>query len=239
MAVRVRWPRSFAEAVNLLRDEMWPVATLLLVGLLLLGFGLLAEEVLEGDTAAFDRSILLAMRSAGNPADLIGPPWLQEMARDVTSLGSLAFLGFVLIAGVGYLLLVSKTALAAFMGLAVLGGELLSTILKISFDRPRPDIPHATRVFTASFPSGHAMLSAVTFLTVAALLTRVHADQRVKTYFLALAVFLTVAVGLSRVYLGVHYPTDVLAGWSVGSAWAILCWKISIWLEERHTVDSR
>lgn len=239
MAVRVRRPPPFAKAVKLLRHEMWPVATLLLVGLLVLGSGLLAEEVLEGDTAAFDRSILLATRSASNPVDLLGPPWLQEMARDVTSLGSFAFLGFVLVAGVGYLLLVRKPALAAFMGLSVLGGELLSTILKLSFDRPRPDIPHATRVFTASFPSGHAMLSAVTFLTVAALLTRVHADQRVKTYFLALAVFLTVAVGLSRVYLGVHYPTDVLAGWSVGSAWAILCWKISVWLEERHDNESQ
>jgi undecaprenyl-diphosphatase len=123
------------------------------------------------------------------------------------------------------------------MVVAVLGGEILSTILKMAFDRPRPDIPHAARVFTASFPSGHAMLSAVTFLTLGALLTRVNADQRVKTYFMALAVFLTVIVGLSRIYLGVHYPTDVLAGWCVGAAWAILCWSGAYWLQQQGKVE--
>lgn len=209
----------------------WPFAAGLVVAVLILVFGALTEEVLDGDTTVFDLAILSTLRSAADPANPIGPPWLHEAARDVTSIGSVVFLGFVLLAGVGYLLLIHKRALAILMAVSVVGGELLSTILKKSFDRPRPDIPHVTQVFTASFPSGHAMLSAITFLTVGALLARANADPRVKVYFMGLAVFLTVAVGVSRVYLAVHYPTDVLAGWCIGSGWAILCWTAASWFQ--------
>ena len=95
-----------------------------------------------------------------------------------------------------------------------------SNILKLFFERPRPDIvPHAARVFTLSFPSGHATLSAVTYLTLGALLASLHEPLRFKIYFLSLAILLTIAVGISRIYLGVHYPTDVLAGWCLGAAW--------------------
>ena len=135
------------------------------------------------------------------------------------------------------MLLVRKRAHALLMAVAVLGGTVISTLLKLGFDRPRPDIPHAARVFTASFPSGHAMLSAVTFLTLGALLTRVNADRRVKAYFMVLAVFLTIIVGLSRLYLGVHYPSDVLAGWCVGAAWAVLCWSGVLWLQQHGDVE--
>jgi undecaprenyl-diphosphatase len=155
----------------------------------------------------------------------------------VTALGSLVFLSFVSLVTVGYLFLIGKRALALLMIAAVVGGEIFSTVLKNAFDRPRPDILHTVRVFTTSFPSGHAMLSAVTFLTIGALLTRVHDDPRAKTYFMVVAVFLTVVVGLSRIYLGVHYPTDVLAGWCVGSAWAILCWVGTLWLQQRSKVE--
>jgi undecaprenyl-diphosphatase len=210
----------------------WFIGAGLLVAGLCLVFGVLAEEVLEGETTAFDVAVMSALRGAANPANLIGPPWLQEAARDVTSIGSVVFLGFVLLAAVGYLLLSHKRALAVLMAVSVVGGELLSTILKMSFDRPRPDIPHVTRVFTASFPSGHAMLSAIAFLTIGALLARANEDQRLKRYFMALAVFLTVAVGVSRVYLAVHYPTDVLAGWCIGSGWAILCWTVALWFQQ-------
>jgi undecaprenyl-diphosphatase len=123
--------------------------------------------------------------------------------------------------------------LAVLVAVAVLGGVLISTILKMGFDRPRPDIQHAVRVFTASFPSGHAMLSAVTFLTLGVLVARAEADHRLKVYFVSIALFLTIVVGVSRIYLGVHYPSDVLAGWCVGSAWAILCWSAALWLEKR------
>ncbi|MER8425585.1 phosphatase PAP2 family protein [Mesorhizobium sp. M1403] len=213
---------------------MWLIVCLLMAGGLVLGFGLLAEEVLEGDTGGFDRAVLMAFRSAGNPTNPIGPPWLEKMGRDVTSLGSFAFLGFVSAGAVGYLLIAGKRRYAVLVAAAVAGGEAISTLLKVAFDRQRPDLIHTTRVFTASFPSGHAMLSAVTFLTLGVLLAKANPDRRAKAYFVSLAVFLTVMVGLSRVYLGVHYPTDVLAGWCVGSAWAILCWSAVQWIEQRR-----
>ena len=234
--MQTNWPSSPESVLRAFhRDGMSLIFSLLVGGGLILGFGLLAEEVLEGDTRGFDRAVLLAFRSSADPSNPIGPPWLEEMGRDVTSLGSFAFLTFVSVAAVGYLLITRERWYAALVAFAVIGGEVISTLLKVAFDRPRPDVIHSTRVFTASFPSGHAMLSAVTFLTLGALLAKANPDRRVKAYFVSLALFLTVMVGLSRWYLGVHYPTDVLAGWCVGAAWAILCWCVIRWVELRRS----
>lgn len=192
---------------------------------------------MEGDTHRLDMAVLMALRTSGDPTDLIGPHWFEEAMRDLTALGSYTFIIIVLAAAIGYLLLVRKPAMAIFMLAAVFGGVLISNLLKIGFDRPRPDLEQAARVFTPSFPSGHAMLSAVTFLTLGALLTRANVEWREKLYFLALAVLLTIIVGLSRIYLGVHYPSDVIAGWCVGSAWALLCWAVALWLQARGNVE--
>ena len=212
------------------------VAVFVAAGLLLL-FGGIAEEVVEGDTNRLDRAVLMSFRTAGNPADLIGPDWFEEMVRDVTALGSYAFVIIIVTAATGYLLLMRKFGLALLLLAAEAGGMLFSTLLKELFDRPRPDLEHAARVFTASFPSGHATLSAVTFLTLGALLTRVTADRKAKLYFMATAIVLTLLVGLSRLYLGVHYPSDILAGWCIGSAWAVLCWGGALWLQRRGDVE--
>ena len=217
--------------------EIGAVVALFVVAALIFAFGMLAEEVIEGDSERLDTAVLMVFRTAGNPSDLIGPPWVEEMVRDITALGSYAFITLVLVAATGYLLLIKKRGLALLMLAAVVGGILLSNLLKAAFDRDRPDLDHAARVFSASFPSGHATLSAVTFLTLGALLTRVHPDRRVKIYFIAIAVLLTVIVGASRVYLGVHYPSDVLAGWCIGSAWAVLCWAGALWLQRRGDVE--
>jgi len=222
---------------NLGAREIGALVAVFVGAALIWGFGLLASEVAEGDTKHFDMAVLMAFRTPGHRADLLGPPWVEEMVRDVTALGSYTFILIVVAASVGYLLLVHKYALAFVVTVAELGGMLLSNLLKTAFDRPRPDIEHAARVFTASFPSGHATLSAVTFLTLGALLTRTNADDRVKLYFMAVAVFLTIIVGTSRVYLGVHYPSDALAGWCIGSAWAVLCWAGVLWLQRRGNVE--
>jgi undecaprenyl-diphosphatase len=230
--------RSLARALRAKAQEVAPVWVLLLAPALILGFAKLAVDVEEGETTAFDRYVLLLFRHPGDLSTPIGPVWLQEGARDVTSFGSVAMLGFIFFATVGYLLLARKRAAALFMLVAVGGGQLLSTGLKIAFERPRPEIvPHAVHVFTASFPSGHAMLSAVTYLTLGTLLTRLLPERRIQIYILALAVFLTFMVGLSRVYLGVHYPTDVVAGWLVGAGWAIMCWIIALWLQQRGQIE--
>jgi undecaprenyl-diphosphatase len=115
---------------------------------------------------------------------------------------------------------------------------LLSALLKDAFGRARPDlVPHGVEVHTLSFPSGHAMLAAATYLTLGALLARVQPHPRVKTYVLTVAAVLTVLIGVSRVHLGVHWPSDVLAGWCVGAAWALLCWMAAVWLQRRGQVE--
>lgn len=208
------------------------------IAVLALAFGHIAEEVLEGDATKFDERILLFFRSANDLSDPIGPPWMEEMARDITALGSYAILSVVFCAVVAYLLLVHERATALWIVVAVSGGVALSDALKLTFQRPRPElVSHAARVFTTSFPSGHATLSAVTYLTLGALLASLHRSLRFKAYFLGLAILLTVAVGVSRIYLGVHYPTDVLAGWCIGAAWAALCWSIFRWLQAQGQLE--
>ncbi len=205
----------------------------------LLAFAQLAEAVLEGDTRTFDEFLLLGLRRAADPSDPLGPRWLEEMMRDFTALGGTGVLSAVTLAVVGFLFLTGKRHAAAAVGVAVVGGLLLSQALKWGFARPRPDlVPHGQYVYTRSFPSGHAMLSAVVYLTLGALLARTQARRRVKLYLLAVAGSLTVVVGVSRVYLGVHWPTDVLAGWTVGAGWALLCWLVTLWLQKRGQVEA-
>ncbi len=217
---------------RLLHGEVVLVVALFAFAALFLAFVGLADEVVEGDMAQFDRAVVLVFRQGGDLAQPIGPAWFQEMVRDVTALGSFAVLGFVLLVSLGYLLMVGQRGAALFMTASVLGGTLVSTLLKQGFDRPRPDYPHVAQVFTASFPSGHALLSAVTYLTIGIILARVTAERHLRIYFVSVGVTLTLLVGTSRVYLGLHYASDVLAGWSIGAAWAILCWAILLWTEQ-------
>jgi undecaprenyl-diphosphatase len=199
----------------------------------------LAGEIREGTALAFDRELLLAMRTPGDLSDPIGPGWFEEMARDFTALGSMGVLALVAIAVVGYLLISRLQAAALLVTVSVGGGTLFSTLLKHGFDRTRPDlVPHSMDVYTASFPSGHSMLSAVTYLTLAALLMRLQPHRRTRVYVVVTAVVLTLLVGASRVYLGVHWPSDVLAGWAVGASWAIVCWAAILWLQRRGQVDA-
>jgi undecaprenyl-diphosphatase len=223
----------------LLRLNEWgPLLSLGAVSLGAWAFVELAGEVVEGDTSAFDRRLLLALRNPADLSDPVGPSWVEESARDITGLGGYAILTFMTVAAIAYLLMARKRHAALLVLVAIGGGMLLSTALKWGFERPRPDlVPHGTRIYTASFPSGHAMLSAITYLTLGALLARVQQRRRVKAFLLSLAVVLTLAVGASRVYLGVHWPSDVLAGWCVGAAWAALCWFVALQLQRRGQVE--
>ena len=214
------------------------VATVLAVFVsagLILGFGAIAEEVMEGDTHRIDMAILMTVRTPDG--GLIGPAWFNEMMRDLTALGSYALIFIIVAAVVGYLLLIRKYAMSILVIAAVVGGTLISNLLKYGFDRPRPDFDNVPQVFSASFPSGHATLSAVTYLTLGGLLTRANVHWRVRLYFVGLAVALTLIVGVSRLYLGVHYPSDVLAGWCIGASWALVCWAAAFWLQRRGTVE--
>ncbi|TDR89737.1 phosphatase PAP2 family protein [Enterovirga rhinocerotis] len=233
-------PVAFARDVTgrLRLNEAVPLLSFALIGLFGWSFVAIAGQVVDGHTMTLDRAILLAFRTAADPATPIGPGWVREAARDLTGLGGNTILVLITLSTVIYLALTGRRHAALFVLAAIGGGTLISTLLKMGFDRPRPDIvPHGMQVYTASFPSSHAMLSAVTYLTIGALLARIHASLPVKLFFLALAVILTLAIGLSRLYLGVHWPSDVLAGWCVGAAWACLCWYIALLLQRRGQVE--
>lgn len=191
----------------------------------------LADEVFEGGTDAFDTAILLALRNPADPADPLGPGWVEELGRDITALGSFGILAGITLAVAGFLWLLGNHRSMWLMLAAVGSGQLLSSLAKHGFDRPRPDlVPHGMQTYTASFPSGHSMMAAITYLTLATIVAGVLPTRALKVYVLALAALVTLAVGVSRVYLGVHWPTDVLAGWTAGAAWALACWLVVRWL---------
>lgn len=209
--------------------------------LIVTGGVLLFAELMEmvGDEPhAFDRVVLLAFRSSTDVSDPVGPSWLELVFLDITSLGGATVLSLMTAAVIGFLLVDEKRAAAVVVFASVGGGALLSILLKFMIDRARPDlVPHLAEAHTASFPSGHAMLSAVVYLTLGALLSRVEGPARVKIYVLTVAIFLTFVIGISRLYLGVHWPTDVLAGWCAGAAWATLCWRVALALQRRGEVE--
>jgi undecaprenyl-diphosphatase len=200
--------------------------------LLILAVSWLASEVAEGGTQHFDQRVLTSLR---DPADLsrpIGPHWLVGAVLDITALGSSTVLGLIVATIAGFLLLQGRWRIAAFIASASVGAWLLTEGLKLIVQRPRPTVvPHLRDVTALSFPSGHAMTSAAVYLTLGALLTRVVERRLTKAYCFAVAVLLTVLVGASRVYLGVHYPTDVVAGWLIGVSWALGCWLVERALE--------
>lgn len=233
-------PTSLARrTVTLARQELGLLALIALVGGALWAFMELADEVLEGETRAIDEAVLLALRTPGDPADPLGPGWLEEIGRDATALGGLGVLTFIAVVAVIYLIMARKGRAAVFVAASIAGGITVSLVLKAGFDRPRPDlVPHGSIVYTTSFPSGHSMMSALVYLTLGALLARLQPERRLKVFVIGVAIVVTFAVGVSRVYLGVHWPTDVLAGWAAGAAWAMLSWAIVLWLQRHRQVES-
>jgi len=158
--------------------------------------------------------------------------------RDLTALGSNVVLLIVTGAVAGFLAARRQSHALALVVVSTAGGFFLAQALKLVFARPRPDlVPHLAVVYSSSFPSGHSMFSAVVYLTLGALLSQLVEERTLKAYFLGVACFLTFLVGLSRVYLGVHYPTDVLAGWAAGLAWALMCWMAASYLQRRGAVE--
>lgn len=201
-------------------------------------FVAIADEVTEGEIHDIDRWLMLSLRDAADLSIPAGPGWLKAMMIDITALGGWAVLTIVVIFAAGYLVAVRKYSTAAFVVAASAGGAIFGGLLKAFFDRTRPDIvTHLVEVDSASFPSGHAMHSAIIYLTLGALIAGTQKGRGVKIYLIAAAILLTLAIGFSRVYLGVHWPSDVIAGWSVGAAWALACSLLAYFLRRRHTID--
>ena len=220
--------------VRFARAELASLAALFLLAFALFAFAELSDEVGDGETLKFDRAVLTALRDdSGEP---VGPRALRVALADVTSLGSSSVLTLVVLATAGFLFLARRRHSALYVLVASAGGGVLSTALKSLFDRPRPDVVvHLVNVSSASFPSGHALGAAAIYLTLAVLLARELPRRRLRAFAVSAATLIVVLIGVSRIYLGVHWPTDVLAGWCVGAAWAMLCWLIADRLERRAT----
>jgi undecaprenyl-diphosphatase len=217
------------------------LGSLVAVSALALGalvFTEVASEVREGDAQRIDAYLLLALRNPNDSSDPLGPPWLEEMMRDLTALGGVAVLTLLTLAVLGYLLLRRKPKAAGFVAASIFGAALAGALLKSVFDRARPDLAlHLSLAQSSSFPSGHSMLSAAVYFTLAALLARLEENVMLKAYLLLCAAVLAFFVGLSRVYVGVHWPTDVLAGWAAGAAWAAGCWVVARRLQSKGSLE--
>lgn len=218
--------------------ERYIAAAFACVAGILFLFVQLAGEVVEGDTTAFDHTVMLALRNPADLSDPVGPVWMEEGMRDITALGGTLVLTLITLLVVVYLVIVRERRTAMFVAVSVAGGSAVGNLLKAGFHRPRPDlVPHDVAVYTLSFPSSHAMMSAIVYLTLGILLARQEGRTALKIYLIAIAVLLTLLVGVSRVYLGVHWPTDVLAGWAIGLAWALMCWVAMLLLQRKRVVE--
>lgn len=213
---------------------------LLLISTAIWGFVDIADNVMEGDTEAFDRKILLAMRDPVDLSDPRGPEWFEDMWRDFSALGGLGVLSLMTLMTTGYLRMVRYHRLSWFVIAVAASACIMSFGLKEVFDRDRPDlVPSQEEVYTASFPSGHTMMSTSVYLTLGVLLA--HRERRFATkgFLIGCAVLLSFLVGVSRVYLGVHWPTDVLAGWAAGAAWSVALGLFLWWMRDKGWLDGQ
>ena len=224
-------PESGGRLAFLKREARLIIAFIVLAAALLavVRFG---SEIREDGTSSFDRWLLLSLRQPGNLSAPIGPAWLRPVFVDITALGSGAALTLLTVSVVGYLLVAKRWITSALVAAATISGSLIEHFLKIGFARARPTIvPHFVEIHSLSYPSGHAMNSAVAFLTSGTLLACVQKTRSPRIYVMTAAMVFTVLIGCSRVYNGVHWPTDVIAGWAIGGSWALLWWAIALRLQ--------
>ncbi len=204
------------------------------------GFLALTDEVREGDTSRFDRTLLLAFRTPNDLSTPIGPRWLQESARDVTALGGFTVLTLVTAVAFAILMLLGRRTQAWILAGAVVLAQVLAEVIKALVHRPRPNlVPQHDLVYSTSFPSGHAVMSPVVYLTLAAIIAAGQPRVAIKTILVTGAAVLVVLIGVSRVYLGVHWPSDVLAGWTLGATIALAAWVLLFKSAPRRDGDAK
>jgi undecaprenyl-diphosphatase len=220
-------------------DEVIALLSVIVLGAGVWLFTELAAVVAHQSHQVVEERFMRALREPDDPGTLIGPAGLVEVVRDVTALGSAAVVTTLSLLVAGFLALRRNWSRLVLVVTTVGGAYLVSDALKTLFARTRPEVvPHLADVHSASFPSGHSMVSSVVYLTLGALLAQACPRRREKVYLIGAAFLLTFLIGLSRVMLGVHYPTDVLAGWCAGTAWALGCWLIARWMRRRRNAGS-
>lgn len=220
--------QSVRRLLRFARDELGVVIALGVIWGGIAAFVELADDMTEADGQAFDQRVLDFVRSGPNPADPIGPPWLETAMLDITALGGLSVLVLFALIATGVLLIQKKPWSALMLAVALAGGLLLSEVTKGLFERGRPpEVFRSVETINASFPSGHALLSTVFYLTLGVMLERAFARRRMKVYILGAAVVVALLVGISRVYLAAHWASDVMGGWALGAAWAMVCWLVA------------
>lgn len=214
---------------TIVRPWLWPALGLFVASLVGLG-AYLADELLEGEGWALDPRILVGLRVPGDLQRPIGPAWLQQSAVDISALGGPTLMWLFGVSGLVWLLYRRQRAEAAWIAVSLIGASLISSSLKYSIGRPRPAlVPHLAQVTDPSFPSGHSLVSAALYLTLALMLAEDAPGWRARAAIVGFGALLVVLIGCSRVYLGVHWPSDVLGGWSFGTAWALAVFAANRW----------
>jgi undecaprenyl-diphosphatase len=227
-------PPLAVRILRLARTEAAALGAFLVMAMGGLLFLDLAEEMAEQGDRGLDHQVLEALRVPGDASDPVGPWWVEEAAADLTALGGISVLSLFTLLAVTHLLLQRHRGGAARLILGLIGAVGLSEGLKSVFERERPPVAYqAVETLNASFPSGHALLATVFYLSLGALVAQGLKRRREKLWVLASAVSLAMIVGLTRVYLGAHWLSDVLAGWCVGAAWAMSLW-LAAWAMDRH-----
>ncbi|KHS46812.1 phosphatase PAP2 family protein [Novosphingobium subterraneum] len=207
------------------RARSWRISprhALIASALCWIGFVLVASLVLSGHGSEIDSSGLLFWRRG---ADLVpaGPQWLLEAVRDLTALGGVLLRNLILIGVLAALLFLRLKREAVLLTATVMGGWLVNSLVKIAVGRPRPMIvPHLTEAGGQSFPSGHSFNSAVIYIAIALAFAAMSPRRSIRWTLIISAIALSIAIAISRVWLGVHFPTDVAAGWLGGAGWAFL-----------------
>ena len=183
-------------------------------------FAAVVIAVHSGASANFDAS---GMRYWRTGADFHprGAPWLGEGVRDFTALGGVLLRHIVALGALAALLFLRLRREAVLLAGTIMGGWIVDSALKHFIGRPRPTIvPHLTQAGGTSFPSGHSFNAAVVYIGIALAFAALSPRQSVRVTLIASAMILSLLTALSRVWLGVHWPTDVIAGWTGGAAWA-------------------
>jgi undecaprenyl-diphosphatase len=212
---------------------LWPLLIVSVVGALGLALRLV-DDIALGRALKIDTSLILALRRPGHLDVPIGPPWVLQSAIDISALGGFTLQWLFGASAVTFLILARQRTEAAWLAASIVGASILNALFKLSLNRPRPElVPHLVKVTNASFPSGHAMISAAIYLTIAIMLSEAQTSRVARMFLMGLAGLLVLLIGCSRIYLGVHWPSDVMAGWCFGSVWAVLVFAVNRALRRR------